>query len=117
MEPTEVVLAFIERAQLCEAALSTQAHDARYGYVEGFGAYRVHGYGCRFDLDSGEAVDYDWSAHGKPTFDAWRLWQYARSCGADLEQPELFEACRALAAAGVVLEHDWGFFTAARPAS
>lgn len=115
MEPTEVVLAFIASAERCEGALAAQVDGARHGHIAGLGAYRIHGYGCRFDLDTGEQVDYDWTVHGEPTFDAWRLWQYARSRGVELDQPELLEACRALAEAGLVVEHEWGFFTAARP--
>jgi cell division protein FtsI/penicillin-binding protein 2 len=67
------------------------------------GTYKLHGTGCRFELESGEEVDFDWDPDGRPTFDRWRVRNYARSIGHDeVTADQLAEALASLCNEGVL---------------
>ncbi|ACL38944.1 hypothetical protein Achl_0949 [Pseudarthrobacter chlorophenolicus A6] len=53
----------------------------RSGRLDGWGAFHLHGVGCRFELDSGEDLDVDWDDDGRAVFDSWRILMFARSIG------------------------------------
>jgi hypothetical protein len=40
---------------------------------------RPHGSGCRFELDSGELVDFDLSVNDEGSFDEFRLQSFVKS--------------------------------------
>jgi hypothetical protein len=83
----------------------------RSGVIPGLGTWALHGMGCRFELDTGEDVDFDWNADGIPTFDVWRLRKYASSIGAPgLADADLLAACRELSLKGVIREEPEGWF-------
>ena len=77
---------------------SDESQRVREGSLEGIGEFRIHGVGCRFELSSGEVVDFDWDEEGREVFDAWRLMSYARSRGIESESVDsLREAARGVA--------------------
>jgi hypothetical protein len=124
MSPQDVVLAFIASLGLCLRALRTEFHTVsreaptapltaktvssearRSGRIDGLGAYKLHGIGCRIEMDSGEEVDFDWNERGRAVFDGWRLRSFARSLGlSEIDEAALVAACRELAVAGVLVE-------------
>ena len=130
MSPEEVVLSFVTSVSLCERALRTEFTDIyrdspiaplmargpdgvgrREGHIDGFGTYKFHGRGCRFELDSGEFVDFDWKDQNT-IFNPWRLRLFAESLGfLDVGEPELLEACRSLVRNGILTELPHDFFT------
>lgn len=69
-------------------AVSPLGFRSRAGSVPGVGSYKLHGAGCRFELESGEAVDFDWDQGGRPVFDVWRVRDYARSVGSPGVDPD-----------------------------
>ncbi len=80
--------------------------------IEGVGSFELHGVGCRFQMDSGEEVDFDWDERGHAVFDWWRIRAYARSVGAgEPEQAGVVAACRALADRGLLFETSNEWFT------
>jgi len=83
----------------------------RRGQIDGVGAFRLHGAGCAFELDSGEDVDFDWDTDGRPIFDLWRLRNYGRSIGEDeVTDADLADALESLVRAGVLAEAGDGWF-------
>lgn len=56
----------------------------RSGSLHGLGDFKLHGYGCQFELYSGEDLDLDWDAQGRAIFDSWRILMFARSIGDNL---------------------------------
>lgn len=84
-------------------ALSLSGERSREGSISGFGAFQLHGIGCRFELASGEEVDFDWDQEGRPIFDVWRLRTYAHSVGqAATTEVELHDALANLCRDGVL---------------
>lgn len=114
MTAEEIVAEFVGRVIECDMALretfegtgregagsplsllTADGRQVRTGKLEGIGEFRMHGIGCRFDLISGEIVDFDWDADGRESFDAWRLKIYADSLGFGSEsQDSLRDAAR-----------------------
>lgn len=77
--------------------VSDDGRRVREGSLEGIGEFRIHGTGCRFELATGEIVDFDWDAEGREVFDAWRLMMYARSRGIQSESEDsLRDAARGM---------------------
>ena len=131
MTAEEIVVAFMTLLGVCVRALAEvsvgvnrsspvdplTASDAvgtrvRRGDIGGLGSFWLHGVGCRFELDGGEDIDFDWDASGAVVFDAWRLRSFAVSVGMSLE-PEgaLGAAARSLVARGVLAELREGWFS------
>src|SRR4051794_3966913 len=72
----------------------------RSGTIDSIG-YDVHGAGCRFTVVPTGVVDVDVDpASGLPTWDAWRLVEFAKSIGVPLD-----EASAAAALDRAVVEH------------
>lgn len=62
----------------------------RSGRLDGLGAFKLHGRGCQFELESGADLDVDWDDQGRAVFDSWRILMYARSVGrADVSRDDL----------------------------
>lgn len=118
MAPEDIVIDFVGRVIECGMALREHFGGAsredprlplslsvpgggsrvREGSLEGVGDFRIHGAGCRFELASGEIVDFDWDVDGREVFDAWRLMSYARSRGFESgTEDSLSEAARRMA--------------------
>ncbi|GAB3622383.1 hypothetical protein GCM10027418_04650 [Mariniluteicoccus endophyticus] len=121
MTPGEIVEAFVQLTAQCLDALVVRfegterptiwtgvllqprdgSHLVRSGALDCLGTFRLHGRGCRFELESGADVDVDWDAEGRAVFDSWRVLMYARSIGeASVDQESLRQA--ALDAVAVV---------------
>jgi len=103
----------IDRAGATEPLKARTAFGAaeRSGHLEGLGAFQLHGVGCRVTLDSGEQIDFDWDEDGDATFDAWRLRKFAHSIGSEeTSDADLLAACRQLAAAGLLVEREAGWY-------
>ncbi|GAA4623206.1 DUF6896 domain-containing protein [Cellulomonas oligotrophica] len=101
MTPDQIISAFIRDLALCKKTLVENFLGAerlrpgvplvfmkirsgskkRSGRIGGVGMFELHGQGCRFELESGATVDFDWDAQGREIFDAWRLCRFARSLG------------------------------------
>ena len=98
--PEEMVVAYVVAVGVCSLALSESTlsvdraspisplcatepsgRRVRGGVIPGVGTYRLHGFGCRFELETGEEVDFDWGPDAQPRFDVWRLQTFARSRG------------------------------------
>ena len=62
-------------------AAARQPGGLREGAVTSDFLYFVHGIGCRLVLPDGSEIDLDVTAEGRPSFDAWRVQQWARSIG------------------------------------
>jgi hypothetical protein len=130
VSPQEVVLAFVANLGFCLEALrsnfvsvtrdsptdpltarTASGEAVRSGRVEGLGTFKLHGIGCRVDMDSGEVLDFDWNQNGIAVFDDWRLREFARSVGSEEAQKgALVAACTDLAAAGLLVETEPGWF-------
>jgi hypothetical protein len=52
----------------------------------------------------GDVLDVDIGPGGRLVWDAWRVRDYARSRGEEIEVPAALEARRELAASGVIIE-------------
>lgn len=122
MTPRELTTGFITALGVCLRALRATTSEvsraevgapltavgpsgdrSRVGSIEGVGHYKLHGIGCRFELESGEEVDFDWDPDGRPTFDVWRVRNYARSVGSDeVTADQLSEALASLCDDGVL---------------
>lgn len=61
--------------------LGTSSPRVRSGRVGTLGEFALHGFGCRFQPDSGEVVEVDWDQGGYAKFDAWRFQKFAASLG------------------------------------
>jgi hypothetical protein len=87
----------------------------RYGQLDGIGSFELHGFGCRVEFDSGEAIDFDWNDDGDEIFEEWRLKYYAESIGAsDVSCTALIAACGRLVDAGILEEDEEGWFRISR---
>jgi hypothetical protein len=124
MTPGDLVIGFITALGVCLRALRGTTSEvsraevrapltavgstgsrSREGSIDGVGKYQLHGIGCRFELESGEEVDFDWDPDGRPTFDVWRVRAYARSVGHDsVTADQLAEALASLCDDGVLSE-------------
>ncbi len=62
-------------------AATNSGKRVREGTIAGLGSFHLHGIGCRFELEGGEDVDFDWDTNGDVVFDAWRLRSFASSIG------------------------------------
>lgn len=113
MTPGEIVDAFTQLTAQCLEALIAEYEGTdrptvwtglflrprdgggpvRSGELEGLGSFKLHGRGCRFELESGADVDVDWDDQGRAVFDSWRILMYARSVGdRSVDQESLREA-------------------------
>lgn len=131
MDAREIVLAYVANLGLCLDALrnhfdsvsrtgpteplvgrSALGDTSRTGRIEGVGVYTFHGAGCRFELDTGEEVDFDWNGDGDAIFDAWRLRNFARSRNdaGNFGAAELADAAGELVSAGVLAQVQDGWF-------
>ncbi len=89
----------------------------RNGPLADGGEFSLHGFGCAFDLATGEFVDIDWNDQGDVTFNIYRLQDFAESVGraGDWTDDELQAAADWLVSAGELTAAggDWYAFTAA----
>lgn len=51
------------------------------GGIDEIGVFRLHGRGCRFEVESGAVVDVDWDEHGRAVIGSWGMLMYARAIG------------------------------------
>ncbi len=129
-KPIDVVLAFvaelavflralrattteISRADLWAplTARDSSGSRSRMGEIPGVGSFKLHGVGCRVELDSGAEIDFDWDREGRATFDRWRVRDFARSLGLDsFQDSELDDALMELCATGVLTQAHPGKF-------
>lgn len=103
----------VERSSSSAPLIATtrSGETARTGRLDDWGTFHLHGVGCLIELDTGEEVDFDWDAEGRPIFDGWRLRQFARSAGEErFSTDSLVEAARQLVAKGVLAETPDGWF-------
>jgi hypothetical protein len=75
---------------------------SRADVIPGVGSFKLHGVGCRFEFESGAEVDFDWDREDRPTFDRFRVIQFARSLGSEVSASDVDVALRALRSAGVL---------------
>lgn len=130
MTSEEVVVAFVTLLGVCVRALASssvgvnreepslpltmfdsEGRRQRDGEVKGLGTFRLHGAGCRFELDGGEDIDFDWGADGEVLFDSWRLRAFSLSIENGMGEDELRVAARSLAERGVLIEPREGWFS------
>ncbi len=130
MTSEEVVVAFVTLLGVCVRALASvsvgvnreeptrpltmldaEGRRQRDGEVAGLGTFRLHGAGCRFELDGGEDIDFDWGADGEVLFDSWRLRAFSVSIENGMEEVELRAAARSLTERGVLIEPREGWFS------
>ena len=78
--------------------------------IHGVGTLRIHGSGCVAEFESGEDLDFDWDADGRPVFDGWRLRSFGRSIGRDVPEHELMGEARSMARSGILEEVPGGWF-------
>lgn len=131
MTSDEILVAFLTLLGVCVRALVATTRGAdretitsplhvtdesgrrvRDGEVAGLGSFHLHGVGCRFELDGGEDVDFDWDAEGNVVFDGWRLRSFAQSVGVDsLEVTDFDSSARSLVSRGLLQERRPGWFS------
>jgi hypothetical protein len=131
MTGEEIVVAFIALLGVCgrafaavslgvsrsgptEPLTAAVSHGSRVrsGIIEGLGSFHLHGIGCRFELDGGEDIDFDWDADGAVVFDSWRLRSFASSIGhGGFPDHDLTTAARDLVRRGVLIEVRDGWFS------
>lgn len=117
MDPRETVDAFVRLTARCLDALLAKyggterptvwtglwlvpregSDPVRSGRLDGLGIFNLHGRGCRFELDTGEALDVDWDGDGRVVFDSWRIHMFALSIGELSVDMETLEAAAAQA--------------------
>ncbi len=74
------------------------------------GDYRFHGSGCRFELDSGEFVDFDLSPDDEPSFDEFRLRSFLESRSEGWDQVATVEVLDELVNSGVLTRPKPGWY-------
>jgi hypothetical protein len=96
-------------AELVRAVTARQV--PRTGQLPDGSEYEVHGIGCALVTPSGLEIDVDVEEDGSPSFNPWRVRQFALSAdpASDLELPALASACQELAGVGELraLRPDW----------
>lgn len=129
MSPQELVLAYVTNLGVCLRALRSRVTSVtrqsptqgltgrsvtgerfRSGLIDGVGSFKFHGSGCRFELISGEEIDFDWDPEGHPVFDSWRLLCFAETSGLTFDQAELVLAAQELTDLGILLDAGSGWF-------
>jgi hypothetical protein len=111
MSADHLVVEFFRLATLCLSQLNAQfvgterptvytgmwlqpreGSDAvRSGVLNDLGSFKLHGFGCGFELTTGEELDVDWRLEdGKAVFDSWRILMFATSAGVEnIEREDL----------------------------
>ena len=74
------------------------------------GEYSFHGLGCRFELDSGEIVDFDLSPDDEPFFDEYRLRVFLESRSEQWDQTAAMEVLGELVDCRVLVEAKRGWY-------
>jgi hypothetical protein len=74
------------------------------------GEYSFHGSGCRFELDSGELVDFDLSPDDQSCFDEFRLRSFLESRSEDWEQVAVAEVLNELVESRVLVRPKPGWY-------
>ena len=76
----------------------------------GDGEYSFHGSGCRFELDSGELVDFDLSVHDEGSFDGFRLQSFVKSRSEEWNDAAASEVLADLVNSGVLVQPKSGWY-------
>lgn len=82
----------------------------RAGRLGALGEFELHGNGVFVFEDNGALLNFDWTLLGSAKGNAWRLSQFARSCGEEIPETEFDAILSMLFSAGLLVELGRGWF-------